>query len=80
MATWTSKGIDRFTGPGKISFCGSIFYRATSTGGGKLSFLKNLVGVFEYEADEEGNSSVKRLLKPRSVFSLGFLDIHSKYE
>jgi len=59
MATWTDKGIGRFTGPGKISFCGSIFYRPTSTGGGKLSFLNNLVGVFEYEVDEEGNSSVK---------------------
>jgi hypothetical protein len=59
MATWTGQGIGRFTGPGKISFRGSIFYRATSTGGGKLSFLNNLVGVFEYEVDEEGNSSVK---------------------
>jgi hypothetical protein len=27
--------------------------------GGKLSFLNNLVGVFEYEVDEMGNCSSK---------------------
>ena len=59
MATWTGQGIGRFTGAGKISFRGSIFYRTTSTGGGKLSFLNNLIGVFEYEVDEQGNCSVR---------------------
>ena len=59
MATWTGQGIGRFTGAGKISFRGSIFYRATSTSGGKLSILNNLVGVFEYEVVEELNCSVK---------------------
>jgi hypothetical protein len=59
MATWTGQGIGRFTGAGKVSFRGSIFYRTTSTGEGKLSFLNNLIGVFEYEVDEQGNCSVK---------------------
>ena len=59
MATWTGQGIGRFTAPGKISFRGSVFYRTTSTGGGEISFLNNVVGVFEYEVDEQGNSSTK---------------------
>ena len=57
MATWTGPGIGRFTGPGKIRFTGSLFYRTSSTG--KLAFLNNMVGVFEYETDESGNTSAK---------------------
>ena len=57
MATWTGQGIGRFTAPGRISFRGSLFFRAPS--GGKLSSFNNLVGVFEYEVDEEGNCSSK---------------------
>jgi hypothetical protein len=37
--------------------CGSFFYRTSSTG--KLAFLNNLVGLFEYEWDEGGNSTAK---------------------
>ena len=59
MTTWTGQGIGRFTGAGKISFRGSLFYHTTSTGGGKLSFLNNVVGIFEYEIDGQGNCSVK---------------------
>lgn len=57
MATWTGQGIGRFTSPGKIRFTGSLFFNTSSTG--KLAFLKNLVGVFEYETDESGNTSAK---------------------
>src|SRR5712691_12529929 len=57
MATWTGQGIGRFTGPGKIRFTGSLFFSTSSTG--KLAFLNNMVGVFEYEADELGNTSEK---------------------
>lgn len=37
--------------------CGSVFYcrsssSSSSTTSGKLAFLNNIVGVFEYEADE----------------------------
>jgi hypothetical protein len=57
VATWTGQGIGRFTNPGKIRFAGSLFFNTPSTG--KLAFLNNLVGVFEYEADELGNTSAK---------------------
>jgi hypothetical protein len=60
MASWTGQGVGRFTGPGKVSFRGSLFFRTPSASeGGKLSFLNNMVGVFEYEVDEMGNCSSK---------------------
>lgn len=61
MATYTAQGIGRFTNPGKgkVRFHGSVFFRTTLTGGRRLSFLDNMVGVFEYEGDEQGNCSVK---------------------
>ena len=55
MAIWTGQGIGRFTSPGKTRFTGSLFFETSSTG--KLAFLNNLVGVFEYETDESGNTS-----------------------
>lgn len=59
-ASWTGQGVGRFTRPGNISFRGSLFYRTSSASeGGKMSFLNNLIGVFEYEVDETGNCSVK---------------------
>lgn len=57
MATWTGQGIGRFTSQGKIRFIGSIFFSTSSNG--KLAFFRNLVGVFEFEADEQGNTSTK---------------------
>ena len=59
MATYTVRGIGRFPSPGKIRFHGSVFYRTNPTSGGKLSSLNNVVGVFEYNEDEQGNCSVK---------------------
>lgn len=40
-----------------MSWRGVLYYDTTSTG--KLSFLRDVVGVFEYEVDEEGNTSAK---------------------
>jgi hypothetical protein len=58
MATKIGRGIGQFTdGWKKVKFRGSFFYRASSTG--KLAFLNNLVGVFEYEVDEAGNTQYK---------------------
>ena len=53
IATWTGQGIGRFTGPGRVSFPGSLFFRTPSMSqGGKLSYLNNIAhGVFEYEVD-----------------------------
>jgi hypothetical protein len=60
MATWTGQGIGKFTAPGKVSFRGSIFLRTPSTSqGGKLSSLNNMVGVLEYEVDEMGSCFTK---------------------
>ncbi len=59
MATYTVQGIGRSTSPGKTRFHGSVFYRTTPTSGGKLSSLNNIVGVFEYQEDEQGNCSDK---------------------
>ena len=59
MATYTVRGIGRFPSPGKIRFHGSVFYRTNPTSAGKLSSLNNVVGVFEYQEDEQGNCSVK---------------------
>ena len=56
-ATWTGQGVGRLTEGGRVSYRGSLFFRANSTG--KLSFLNNIVTVFEYEVDESGNTTGK---------------------
>src|SRR5919108_3859181 len=50
-ATWTGQGIAHYSGQTRRDV-GSIFCRTSSNG--KLAFLNNMVGVFEYEADENG--------------------------
>jgi hypothetical protein len=47
--------VGRFVSQGRIRFTGSLFFRTSSSG--QLGFLNNSVGVFEYESDEQGNSS-----------------------
>jgi hypothetical protein len=56
MASWTGQGIGKTTGE-RNRFHGSIFFKTSSTG--KLSFLNNMVGVFEFETDAQGNCSAK---------------------
>ena len=48
MPTWTGQGIAHLLG-NKRSDGGSVFCRTFSTG--RLAFLSNIVGVFEYEAN-----------------------------
>jgi hypothetical protein len=57
MATWTGQGIGRFTSDGKLVLHGSLFFSTTSTG--KLAFINNMVGIFQYEEDALGNTSTK---------------------
>jgi hypothetical protein len=45
MVTYTGEGIGRIDSSGGVKWRGSIFSRASS--GGKLSFLNNMIGVFE---------------------------------
>ena len=56
MATWKGYGIGRYNGRNRTDK-GSVFFK-TSTNG-KLSFLNNKIGFFEYEADENGNTNGK---------------------
>jgi hypothetical protein len=57
MVTYTGEGVGRISSSGGVKWCGSIFSRTSS--GGKLSFLNNMVGVFEAEIDADGNFSEK---------------------
>ena len=57
MATWTGQGIGHFTSDGTIVFRGSLFFTTTSTG--KLAFLNNMIGIFQYQADTSGNTSAR---------------------
>ena len=56
-AAWTAQGVGRFAGRGSaVSFRGAIYYQTSST---KLARLNNVAVVFEYEADENGNTHAK---------------------
>jgi hypothetical protein len=57
MVTYTGEGVGRISSSGGVKWRGSIFSRTSS--GGKLSFLNNMVGVFEAEIDADGNFSEK---------------------
>jgi hypothetical protein len=58
IVTITPRGIGHMKDGGKVSIRGSVFFNTKSTEG-KLTFLNNLVGVFEYEVDDLGNTAVK---------------------
>jgi hypothetical protein len=51
IVTITPRGIGHMKDGGKVSIRGSTE--------GKLTSLNNLVGVFEYEVDDVGNTAVK---------------------
>jgi hypothetical protein len=57
MATWTGQEIAHYSGQ-KRRDVGSVFCSSASTTS-KFSFLNNIVGVFEYQTDETGNSEGK---------------------
>jgi|SRR5918994_6400713 hypothetical protein len=57
MATYTGEGIGRIDSSGSVRWRGSVFSRSSSDG--KLSFLNNMVGIFESEIDAAGNFSEK---------------------
>ena len=56
MATWKGYAIGRYDSRNQTDK-GSVFFKTYTNG--KLSFLNNKIGVFEYEADENGNTSGK---------------------
>jgi len=53
MATYTGQGVGRINSSGGTSWRGSVFFSTMSNG--KISFLNNLIGVFEVEIDAQGN-------------------------
>jgi hypothetical protein len=56
IASWNGYGIGRHSDNGQKKFDrGSVYFRTSSTGA--LSFLNNLVGLFEYEVDNKRNTS-----------------------
>jgi hypothetical protein len=69
MVPYTGEGIGRFDSSGSIKWRGSVFTRkqyysktsgpSSSQREGKLSFLNNMVGIFESEIDAAGNFSEK---------------------
>ena len=57
VATMTGQGVGRMTESGIAQYRGTYFYSTSSTG--KLAYLNNLVAVFEYDVDKEGNYNDK---------------------
>jgi hypothetical protein len=55
-ATWIGKGAAHYQNQTRRDV-GSVFFKSSNNG--KLAFLNNVVGVFEYEILEEGTSKGK---------------------
>ena len=53
-ASWTARGVGKFTGPGSASWRASIFWMTASE---KWASLNNIVGVVEFEQDADGNTT-----------------------
>jgi hypothetical protein len=53
MATWTGQGVGTLKPDGAVSFRGSLYYESSSS---DWSRLNAIVGIFEYEADAQGNT------------------------
>jgi hypothetical protein len=56
IATWKGYGIGSYNGHNRTDR-GSVLFKTTPTG--RFAFLNNKIGVFEYEADENGNTNGK---------------------
>jgi len=56
IVTFKGYGIGTANEGGKTSFRGTNFYKTSSP---ELSFINNMIGVFEFEVDESGNTQVK---------------------
>jgi hypothetical protein len=57
IVTATAQGIGVISPEGAVKFRGSIFYRTNSTR--KLSFMDNLMGLFDADVDQAGNTIEK---------------------
>ena len=52
-ASWKARGLGRFTDAGGASWRGSVLWMTASE---KWTSLNNVVGVFEFEQDADGNT------------------------
>lgn len=55
IVTWTGQGVGKMKGKA-MEWRGSAFFNTSSK---KLTRLNSIVGVFEYDIDEEGNTQEK---------------------
>ncbi len=56
VATWVGQGVGTVKEDGGVSFRGATYAQSSSPA---LSRLNSIAGVFEYDADAEGNSRVQ---------------------
>ena len=56
MVTWRGQGVGRFKAGGGVSWRGAVYYQTASQ---KLSRLNGVASVFEYEVDQNDNTSGK---------------------
>ena len=56
QVTWKGAGVGTFKERGAVSYRGAIYYHTASA---KLSRLNSVAGVFEFEADGDGNTQSK---------------------
>jgi len=54
--TWKGAGVGTFKERGAVSYRGAVYYHTASS---KLSRLNTVAGIFEFEADENGNVQSK---------------------
>jgi hypothetical protein len=54
VATWKGSGAGKLTERGGVSFRGAIYYQTAAE---RLLLLNGVAAIFEYEADENGNTS-----------------------
>jgi hypothetical protein len=55
MGTWTGQGVGKMKGKG-AEYRASVFFNTSSK---KLARLNNIMGIAEYEIDDEGNTQEK---------------------
>jgi hypothetical protein len=56
QVTWKGAGVGTFKERGAVAYRGAVFYHTASA---KLSRLNSVAGVFEFEADGDGNTQSK---------------------
>lgn len=56
LVTWVGAGVGKFGEAGSVSYRGAIYFYSASP---KMARLNTVAGVFEFEADADGNTRSK---------------------